>query len=242
MTRTGSLAHNRPVLALVGGLRAPALATVEVLAPPRDLGRINPRHAVQFSFRLINRGTSPVLISKVMTEIGCTVTGIDSQSFWLEPGRIKKVLFAYDPKGAYGFFQKAIRFTTNVPGTAPMSAHFTGYGARPVECSSGSVTLDASNRRDLAIATVQVQYTDPDKVPEETVMASDSSWLTAHWIALDKDAGTGTIQVIVDPRGIAADVSTASGQIMFYTGSPARQAIPIQVHWVHSGPSTAGTR
>jgi hypothetical protein len=219
-----------PLVIVVGGaLRAQAVA--EVTPATLDIGRVTTKNAVNLSFRITNRGNEPLLVSDISLSCGCTTFGNTIRSFWLEPGTGRDVPLVYNTRGIYGPFKKTVAFTTNDKAHKVVTGVFTGIGARPIEYSSNLITLGGKNRKDLLTATVEIRYNDPEQIPEDTRLESDNSWLTARWSKLDRQAGVGTILVIVDPKDFSPEASQMKGTVVFQTGVPAQPAVPVQVIW-----------
>jgi len=75
-----------------------------------DFGKIPQNIAAEAEFVFTNTSDEPVIISKVKSSCGCTVTGYDKTP--VLPGKSSTITATYDAKRK-GSFRKSLRVTTN---------------------------------------------------------------------------------------------------------------------------------
>jgi hypothetical protein len=76
-----------------------------------DLGRINTKDTVRFSFRYRNTGGKPLFIIKTRTTCGCTVGEFSKEPIWENEEGVIRVRYLWN--GDTGTFRKHIAVHTN---------------------------------------------------------------------------------------------------------------------------------
>lgn len=76
-----------------------------------DFGRIIQGEKVSFGFKFTNKGKSDLIISKVSTSCGCTVT--DFPKTPIKPGESNKIEVKFDSENRRGFQNKTITVLSN---------------------------------------------------------------------------------------------------------------------------------
>ena len=98
------------LLALTGSAEAVAQPLIGLQTRRQELGSILWKQPVEATFELKNRGTTPLLITDVHPDCGCTIARWTTDS--IRPDAVGYVTVTYDAE-MLGYFEKQLAVTTN---------------------------------------------------------------------------------------------------------------------------------
>jgi len=116
MTRNAlSILVSAVLLTLASSLPALAAPILAVDKPVFDFGTIPQGKKLNHVFKLINKGDSPLTITKTRTSCGCTVANVSSKT--IEPGKSTELKITFDSASFGGKVTKTITVESNDPAT-----------------------------------------------------------------------------------------------------------------------------
>ncbi len=116
MTRNAlSILVSAVLLTLALSLPALAAPILAVDKPVFDFGTIPQGKKLNHVFKLINKGDSPLTITKTRTSCGCTVANVSSKT--IEPGKSTELKITFDSASFGGKVTKTITVESNDPAT-----------------------------------------------------------------------------------------------------------------------------
>lgn len=94
-------------------------AIIEAPSPTHDFGKIKEKDGnVKHDFVIINKGTAPLVITKVMSSCGCTTPKYSQEP--IAPGKSSVITVVYDPTNRVYPFVKTVSVYSNGKDGAPL--------------------------------------------------------------------------------------------------------------------------
>ncbi|KGL52454.1 hypothetical protein HQ29_05965 [Porphyromonas canoris] len=94
-------------------------AIIEAPSPTHDFGKIKEKDgSVKHDFVIINKGTAPLVITKVMSSCGCTTPKYSQEP--IAPGKSSVITVVYDPTNRVYPFVKTVSVYSNGKDGAPL--------------------------------------------------------------------------------------------------------------------------
>lgn len=85
--------------------------TVKVLDSVYDFGTIEAGKIVETSFRFVNTGNKPLIVTETRAQCGCTVPEKPTEP--IKPGDTSQIKVKFDSKGKEGFTKKTVGVFSN---------------------------------------------------------------------------------------------------------------------------------
>jgi hypothetical protein len=111
-----------------------------------DFGNIPGTETVSHEFTVLNRGGTPLNITRVQTSCGCTAAVLGHQ--FLKPGESTKLKVTFDPRGRMGTQSRTVTIHSNDPKTPQKQLTISATMPAPVaaqpQVTTGAVTAPSS--------------------------------------------------------------------------------------------------
>ena len=118
---------------------APAVEVVQVKEAAHDFGKIPQGRPANYTFEIVNIGTTPLKLDNVQASCGCTTPVWDKEA--IAPGATSKIVVGYNAY-AEGYFEKTITIQYNQGQTKMLTIKGTVYKAPPASApENASVKL-----------------------------------------------------------------------------------------------------
>lgn len=139
-------------LTLASSLPALAAPILAVDKPVFDFGTIPQGKKLNHVFKLINKGDSPLTITKTRTSCGCTVANVSSKT--IEPGNSTELKITFDSASFGGKVTKTITVESNDPATPTTTLTIKGTISEDLVVTPRQLNLGqtkAGNSKELSV-------------------------------------------------------------------------------------------
>ena len=191
-----------------------------------DFGRISGEGKASHRFKVTNKGTGQLNISRLNPSCGCTSTVIGQWT--LDPGQSTEIEATFNPAGFRGQIHKSLQVVCNDPATPTPTLTFEAEVLREINPSSEAVFLQDVMRAVPQKRSVRLSSGNGQPVRPVGVKTPGAPWLSA---SLRPEGNDAWVDIVLDGRQIPPGRNMGTDAVVVQTGNPRIPNIPLTVQW-----------
>jgi len=191
-----------------------------------DFGRIGGEGKATHRFKVTNKGTGQLNISRLNPSCGCTSTVIGQWT--LEPGQSTEIEATFNPAGMRGQVHKSIQVVCNDPATPTTTLTFEAEVLREINPSTEAVFLQDVIRGVPQKRSIKLASGNGKPVRPEGIKTPGAPWLSA---TVRPEGNDAWVDIVLDGKAIPAGRMMGTDAVVVQTGNPRIPNINLTVQW-----------
>lgn len=212
-------------------LMVPALVaaqgpTIAVDQPHFDFGKLYGEAKAVHRFKVTNKGTAPLNISRLNPSCGCTSTVIGQWT--LNPGQSTEIETTFNPAGFRGPVHKSIQVVSNDPANPALNLTFEAEVLREIMPSSEAVFFQDVQRTSPRKTSIRLVSGNGQPVHVTDTKAPGAPYLSC---AVRPEGHDAWVDILLDGTRIPPGRQTGTDAIVVKTDNPKASVINLTVQW-----------
>jgi len=204
---------------------APA-PVISVDQPHFDFGKIYTETKAVHRFKVANKGTAPLNITKLHASCGCTSTVIGQWT--LNPGQGTEIEATFNPTGFRGLIHKSIQVVSNDPATPNLNLTFEAEVLREIMPSTESIFFQEVVRTVPRRSSVKFTSAGGQAVHLTEAKAAGAPYLATTIRPEGKDAW---VDIVLDGKLVPAGRTVGTDVIVVHTDNPKVPMLNLTIQW-----------
>ena len=195
--------------------------------PHFDFGRISGEGKAVHRFKVTNKGSAPLNISRLNPSCGCTSTVIGQWT--LNPGESTEVEATFNPTGMHGLVHKSIQVVSNDPANATVNLTLEADVQREIMPSTESIFFQDVIR--TIPGKVSVKFTSGSGAP---VVLTEAKAPGAPYLSatIRNEGKEPWVDIVMDGKLVPPGRTVGTDAVVVRTTSAKAPLINITVQWV----------
>ena len=211
------------MLSTLGAAQAP---TIAVDQPHFDFGKIFTDAKAVHRFKVTNKGTAALNISRLNPSCGCTSTVIGQWT--LNPGQSTDVEATFNPAGFQGPIHKSIQVVSNDPATPTLNLTFEAEVLREISASQYAVFFQDVLRTAPSRTSVKLTSGTGKPVHVTEAKAPGAPWLSAN---IRPEGNDAWVDIVLDGRQVPPGRQSGTDAVVVRTDSAKVPLINLTAQW-----------